>query len=151
MRRFIAVLGALLVLAGPAFASPKARTIKYLTPATTVSTAGGAETVSITGNPNHSAGYLVIETTTEVATASLVATIVQNSSLGAFITCTLTAITTETTTIWSFGTAAAASDDVAGVCPQLVTDRLQIVLTVSGGGASFDVEVEILWAATTGH
>lgn len=103
-------------------------------------TTGGVPAYSIVvNNPNHTRGYLVIKTENEVGTASI-ATIVQNASIiGYYTIATLTAITTETTTVVLLGSDVAAGEGVDEVFDFPLADRVFFVFTISGGGAEMDI------------
>jgi hypothetical protein len=113
---------------------------------TEVSTAGGPVVKTIT-NAQNATGYLVVKTENETATASLVVTVYNGSTLGGILVCTSTAITTDTTTNILIGSTVAAGEGITDVCDFPTGRTNTIVFTVSGAGADFDVTAEMEWVS----
>ncbi len=132
----------LLLFVAPAFGAGKNKRQEVM-PLTEVAT-GAAITVTI-ANPSNRTGYLIVKTENETATASLVVTVSNVSTLGNALVCTLTAITTNTTTIALLGSLIAAGGPLADACDFPMSRLVQLVFTTSGGGADFDVTAEIQW------
>lgn len=140
MRRFAFALVLLLACPVSAFQGG----IDVLATATTVSTAGGANTV-VVDNDNHSSAYLVVETTNEVNSASLVITFRSHPFGQARTFCTLTAITTETTTLAIVGSSPDnTGTEITDVCDAPLPGSFEVVFTVSGASASIDVQAELM-------
>ncbi len=103
-------------------------------------TTGGVPAYSIQiNNSNHTRGYLVIKTDNEVGTASIATVVQAASSAGYFTIATLSAITTETTTVALLGSDVAAGEGVDEVFDFPLTDRMLFVFTIGGGGAEMDI------------
>ena len=113
-----------------------------------VSTAGGAESTTINTTGNRS-GYLVVKTENEAATASLIVTVLAATDSGDFLTCTLTAITTNTTTVALLASVEGltAADGITDVCIFPFTRRTKFTFTVTGASADFDVTADMEWIA----
>lgn len=107
-----------------------------------VSTASGAESVSIT-NARWNTGYLTVTTANEVATASLVVTVFNTLAGGDVLVCTMTAITTNTTTVALLGSTVAAAEGITDACDFPLGSTIKFTFTVSGAGADFDVTSDI--------
>lgn len=156
MRRSLALALALALLAWPALANPKART-KIVDAAPITFTTGDPTIVRWLGpdfGPVRPSGYIVIRTTNEVNDATLTLKVEQRPDAPTpivILSCPPIAMTTNTTTVISFGTAAVAAEGVDFACPQLATRRHRIKLFMAGVDASMDVEIEVMWAAGTGH
>ncbi len=105
---------------------------------------GSPAAITIT-NPNHDTGYLVIKTENETATASLAVTVLNASILGNYTVCTMTAITTDTTTVALLGSTVAAADGITDACDWPMSRRVGFLFVVSGAGADFDVTAHIQW------
>jgi len=90
-----------------------------------------------------STAYLTVKTTAEIGTSSLAITVALDSDLGDVTLCTLTAITTNTTTTALLGNSQAAAGSIIDVCDFPVSGPLSIVFTVSGTTPSFDIEADL--------
>jgi len=142
MRRFALLISlvALLALPGPALAQ-KNKSV-HIMDATEVAT-GTPVTVTV-NNPNQSTAYLVIKTANETATASMVTTVNYVLAGNVVAACTLTAITTNTTTTFLIGHWATTALGIQNVCQNFALPRVfQLVFTTSGAGADFDVTVDL--------
>ncbi len=84
--------------------------------------------------------YITVVTTNETATASLILTVFGVNDLGAYLICTSTAITTETTTTILLGSLATAAGGIADACDFPLPKSLRFVFTTTGVGADFDVQ-----------
>ena len=134
--RILTFLAALLIATGALAFGENERIL--VMEETEVSTAGGAVNISIR-NPRHSTGYLVVKTDNLTAAPSLVVVVQADTPLGYFDLCTLSAITTDTTTVALIGHDAAASEGITDVCDFPMTERLYVTFTMTGAGADFDV------------
>lgn len=126
----------------PIFAAEPTR--QSITTGNEVSTAGGAESVTIT-NDGGAVGYLTVKTENEEATASLVVTVFNSTPLGDFLVCTMTAITTDTTTVALLGSTVTAADGITDACDFPLTESVKFTFTVTGAGADFDVSADMDW------
>jgi hypothetical protein len=145
MRRILALVATLCLIPLPSFGAYDLPQKQVLITATEVAT--GAPVAMTFGNRRHRTGYLVVKTENEVATASLVVQ-VQNAGLGAVTICTMTAITTETTTVAILGSEIAALHEGAAVtdaCDWPMSGSFNVAFVTSGAGASFDVTAHIYW------
>ncbi len=142
MRKLATLFLALLAVwfATPAHAVTHGRVMALLA-SQTVSTAGGAVTAPLTVDGT-SSGYLVVVTSGEVATASLVIEVkFQPISTGtAFVLCDLAAITINTTEEAACGISDGTAGDILNVDNPPIPANFFVEFTVSGGGASFTVE-----------
>jgi hypothetical protein len=130
----------LLVLSLPAAAR---NTRKTILDAETLS-ANVPQTIKVS-NPKHTRGYLVVVTSNEVATASLIVTthlIGPNATADAL--CTSTAITANATTTISYGNIATAEEGVTDSCVFPIADPVSITFLVTGAGASFVVSADLI-------
>jgi len=143
LRLFVAFLLAAW-LAMPVVADAQGKNdVETVLTTTEVSTAGGAETVAIT-NPNHGAAYLIVKTENEVATATLDVTVKVESSLGDQTVFTNTTdISTNTTTIYLVGSSGGAEGVVAQAGDMPLPRDFNVIFTVAGAGADFDVSAEL--------
>ncbi len=94
-------------------------------------------------NPASTKAYLVINTSAEVATASLVVTIRGTLGPGGtalYTVCTLPAITTNTTTVALIGDLAAPGEGIGTVCDFPLPRDAFVLFNLSGAGASFVVD-----------
>jgi hypothetical protein len=139
---FVALALLVMWIASPAMAGKN----KYqsVMTETEVSTAGGAVSATIS-NPNNSTGYLVVKTANEAATASLVVTVYNVAASGDILVCTMTAITTDTTTVALLGSTLTAADGITDACDFPMADRVKYTFTVSGLDADFDVTADMHW------
>jgi len=137
-RRIAACIAAL--LAFPAVGLAEKISVEIL-PTTEVSTSGGAVTVNYdSGLQEFDAGYVVIKTTNETATASLVVTIFGVNDNDAYLICSSTpAITDEETFVILLGNFQGPGGGVDQVCEFPIPRKVRFVFTVTGGGADFDV------------
>jgi hypothetical protein len=145
--RTLALLLVALALLVPALADAAGKNARQVVMAETeVSTAGGAESVTIP-NPNHTSGYLLVKTADETASASLVVTVSNSSTLGDVLICTSNAITTETTTAILLGYLGNAEEGIASgnECELPAGRSVKVTFTVSGAGADFDVTADMEW------
>ena len=141
MKHLLVLIGLLLpTIASAQFFSPAPTPLPVIAAATTVAT--GAPLTVVVSNPDPSA-YLIIKTTNEVATASLAVTVALDTDLGDQIVCSLTAITTNTTTLALLGNSQAAAGAVVDVCDFPVAGPLSLVFTVTGASAAFDIEADL--------
>jgi hypothetical protein len=131
----------LLFLASPIFAEEKLQAVMATTE---VSTSGGAVSKTIT-NPYSQTGYLFVKTENETATATLAVTVYNSSTLGDVLVCTLTDITTETTSVALLGSTVAAAGEVLDACDFPMGRQVKYTFTVSGAGADFDVTADMEW------
>ena len=137
----LALLSAWLALPSIAWANQPTRIITVDEVAT-----GTPESTTIE-NQSHATGYLVVLTENETATASLVVTVYNSTTLGDFLICTMTAITTNTTTIALVGSTVAAADGITDACDFPMSRKVKFTFTVSGGGADFDITAEMHWVS----
>jgi hypothetical protein len=107
-----------------------------------VTTAGGA-VIATLSHPGHSRGYLVVTTTDEVNAASLAVSMA--TATGNQAVCTLSAITTETTTMALIGSEVAAGGGVADVCDFPLAWVTSIAFVVTGTDAEFTVDASMVW------
>ena len=151
MKRILALLAVLLSVS---VASAEGISTEILA-TQTVSTAGGAVSADhvaaltnsrdpdldyqIVHSGQFDSGYLTVKTTAEVATASLIVTVLGVNSNDAYLICTATAITTETTWVVLLGSAVTAAEGVDQVCDFPLPQTVRFTFTVTGAAASFDV------------
>jgi len=101
-------------------------------------------TVSVT-NQSHTTGYLVVKTENETPTATLVVTVFNETELGDVAVCTMTNITTDTTTVALLGAEVTTAGGVTDECDLPLGRIVKITFTTSGVGADFDVTADIEW------
>lgn len=142
-KRILLGLLVVLFLALPAQAGKnKQQSVMALTEVAT-----GTPVSATIDNANSTVGYLVIKTENETATASLVVTVLNSAAIGDFLVCTLTAITTNTTTIALLGSTVTAADGITDACDFPMGRRVKFTFTTSGAGADFDVTADVEWLA----
>jgi len=135
------VLGLLLV----AMPAPAQAEKQIVLASQSVTTAGGAVNATI-GHEGRSAGYLVVATSAEVNSASLVVTANLADGIGGVaLVCTTAAITTNATTLMLIDSAATAGAGVATVCPFSLAGTTVFTFTVTGATAGFTVAAHMLW------
>ena len=133
-----------LLLLIPAHAGAAGKNARQVVMALTEVAVSVPVTVSIT-NPNHITGYLVVKTENETATASLVVTVFNETLLGDVAVCTLTAITTNTTTVALLGSEVTAAQGITDACDFPLGRLVKLTFTTSGAGADFDVTADVEW------
>jgi len=141
-RRLAALLSLVLLLLGTPSHAERSRIL----PSQSITTAGGAVSVTIGHAGIRSApAYLVINTSDEVATASLIVTAnLAHQFAGTNTLCTSAVITVATTTVVLIGSPATASAGVVTVCPFPLADSTTFTFTVTGAGAGFTVAADLL-------
>lgn len=144
MSRWVRALAGLalccLVVASGAEASERQRILA----SQALTTAGGPVSVTVaTKGPGPI--YLVINTSSEVATASLEVTAdLAHQFSDTNTLCTSSAITTETTTVVLIGSDATAGSGVATVCPFPLAEATTFTFTVTGASAGFTVAADLI-------
>ncbi len=96
-------------------------------------------------NSNNAAGYLIVKTENEAATADMVITVLSTTVLGDTLLCTLANITTDTTSLFLLGSTVAATGAILTVCDFPMPRRVKFTFTTTGVGADFDVTAEMAW------
>jgi hypothetical protein len=141
--RLPALLSCLLL--GLTVAAPAHAERKRILPSQSITTAGGAVSVTI-GHAGLGPGpsYLVIHTSAKVLVASLTVTASLAHPLGTALLCTSPAITTETSTVVLLGSSATAADGVAAVCPFPLADSTTFTFTVTGASSGFTVAADLI-------
>lgn len=139
-RRFLTLLLALgfLLAAAPSHAER----VRVFGPQA-ITEASGTVTVTVGHGGRPGAAYLVLTTTSEVATASMASTV--NMGGTGNVLCIVPAITTETTTLALIGRAGTASAGVSVVCPMPLADQTTLSFVVTGTGAGFTVAADLVW------
>ena len=115
-------------------------------PAQTISTAGGAVTIPVRRGASGDV-LITITTTNEVNTASLQMAVNGYSGLGAsvaYVASLTAAVTTNSTTHYLFGASSATEEGpITEAFLNRLPENFDIVLTVTGASASFDVAVGV--------
>lgn len=142
MKRLAVLVSLLLLAPAVAFAQFSPTPVPRAVVAVATTVPNSVPLVVVVGNADPAA-YLVVKTTAEVATASLVVTVALDSDLGDQTLCTMTAVTTNTTSLALLGSSMTAAGAVLDACDFPVAGPLSITFTVSGVGASFDVEADL--------
>ncbi len=152
-RQLIAFVLAVFLFAGPALATGRSRTSEIQAAATIATDVAGGVLViaNISRLENHTAAYIVVTTTNEVNTAvlTLIFRIVTPSGTFAIATPAAT-MTTETTQVYLLGSQQVAADGVNEAFDLPLGQGFEILQTVTGATASFDVEVSIVLLTTGG-
>lgn len=142
MTRRLAFLLSLLLFAAPAAAFNKR--IDVLATPTTVTT--GTPVTVVIDNDHHSSAYMYLETTNQVATASLTVEIKTDTKFGdSKLLCTFqSGLASEATRLGIIGASPATADNLGVICDMPLPGHFTVVFTVTGVGASFDVQMYLL-------